>query len=73
MNPATANLLYLLLDMVGRAPAVIQGFAETKALIDKMVAEGRDPTPEEVAELARRSVDADQIFDDIRRRLAAAQ
>lgn len=55
MNPGTIELILKLIDFAvlaaKLAPAVQAQYAETRAKVDAMVAEGRDPTPEELAEL----------------------
>ena len=55
MSPTTAALILKLIDLlalgVAMAPQIRAKYIETKAKIDQMVAEGRDPTPDEHAEV----------------------
>ena len=55
MTPATAAFAFKLLEVLllglTLTPDVLAGFRRKKTLLERMVAEGRDPTPEESAEL----------------------
>ena len=55
MTHANAALLFKLVDalLLGLtlAPEIMARFQRTKGLLERMVAEGRDPTPEETAEI----------------------
>ncbi len=55
MNPRTAQLILRLLDMIALgaslAPEIMARYRDTSAKVRTMVEEGRDPSPEEWAEL----------------------
>ncbi|MFQ5774019.1 MAG: hypothetical protein ACE5GS_05850 [Kiloniellaceae bacterium] len=55
MTASTALLVFKLLDLLALgvqvAPPVLRRYKAARARIDLMIAEGRDPTPEEVREI----------------------
>ena len=66
MNPTTAALILKLIDIlalgVAMAPQIRADYEATKAKIAKWVEEGRDPTPEEHAEINKQIDDLTAAF-----------
>ena len=61
MNPATVLMILQLIDITATAldaiPEARARYQKTSAKIKEFVAEGRDPTPEELNEILRESSD----------------
>ncbi len=66
MNPRTAQLILRLLDMIALgaslAPEIMARYRDTSAKVRTMVEEGRDPTPDEWADL---DAETDDLFRQI--------
>lgn len=68
MNPRTAQLILRLLDMIALgaslAPEIMARYRDTSAKVRTMVEEGRDPSPEEWAELDAETEDLFRQIQD---------